>query len=289
MATNSQIEWTEATWNPSTGCTKISPGCKNCYAEKLSKRLKLMGLDKYKKDFEYSEHLHDISLPLKWKKPKKIFVNSMSDLFHEKSTMEFVAECFHTMIQADWHTYQVLTKRPKKMAEFSKLFVNYFGHKIPRHIWMGVSVENADYKWRINELLKVKCHTRFISFEPLINSVGKVDLRGIDWAIIGGESGVGYRAVEKRWIKEIIRQCKKQNVAVFFKQWGGIRPKSGGRVIDRRTYDEYPVIEARKNVLKDFDFDVVSFKEQNQIGTKQRDIEITTRPPRPKERLKVIS
>jgi len=289
MAIGSAIEWTEATWNPTTGCTKISPGCKNCYAEKLSRRLKAMGLDKYKKGFEYSEHLLDISLPLKWKKPKKIFVNSMSDLFHERSTMEFVAECFHTMIQADWHTYQVLTKRPKKMAEFSKLFVNYFGHKIPRHIWMGVSVENSDYKWRINELRKVKCHARFISFEPLIDSVGKIDLRGIDWAIIGGESGVGFRAVEKSWIKEIIHQCKKQNVAVFFKQWGGIRPKSGGRKIDGRTYDEYPIIESRKNVLKDFDFDIVSFKEQNQIGTKQRDIEITTRRPRPKERLKVIS
>jgi len=289
MATNSAIEWTEATWNPSTGCTKISPGCKNCYAERLSKRLKLMGLDKYKKGFEYSEHLHDISLPLKWKKPKKIFVNSMSDLFHEKSTLEFVAECFHTMIQADWHTYQVLTKRPKKMVEFSKLFVNYFGHKIPRHIWMGVSIENADYKWRINELRKVKCHTRFISFEPLIDSVGKLDLKGIDWAIIGGESGVGFRPVEERWIKEIIHQCKKQKVAVFFKQWGGIRPKSGGRIIDGQTFDEYPLIKTRKNVLKDFDFDIVSFKEQNQSGTKQRDIEITTRRPRPKERLKVIS
>ena len=270
MATHSQIEWTEATWNPSTGCTKISPGCKNCYAERLSNRLRRMGVLKYKRNFEYSEHLHDISLPLSWKKPKKIFVNSMSDLFHEKSTMEFVAECFHTMIQADWHTYQILTKRPNKMAEFSKLFVNYFGYRIPRHVWMGVSVENADYNWRIKELRKVKCHTRFISFEPLLDSVGKIDLSGIDWAIIGGESGVGFRTIKKKWIKEIIRQCKKQKVAVFFKQWGGIRPKSGGREIDGRTYDEYPLIEEKKNMVKTVDFDVCEFKKQNALSLKQK-------------------
>jgi len=276
MADNSQIEWTEATWNPSTGCTKISPGCKNCYAERLSKRLNLMGLDKYKKGFEYSEHLHDISLPMKWKKSKKIFVNSMSDLFHEKSTMEFVAECFHTMIQADWHTYQILTKRPKKMAEFSHLFYNYFGFKIPRHIWMGVSIENSDYKWRINELRKVKCHTKFISFEPLLGSLGKINLRGIDWAIIGGESGFGFRPVKEEWIKEIIRECKRQKVAVFFKQWGGPRPKSGGRTIDDRTYDEYPVIIPRKNVLKSIDFDILSFKKQNSLRIKQKRIKIST-------------
>lgn len=275
MATNSQIEWTEATWNPSTGCTKISPGCKNCYAERLSKRLNLMGVSKYKKDFEYAEHLHDISLPLSWKKPKKIFVNSMSDLFHEKSTIEFVAECFHTMIKADWHTYQVLTKRPKKMEEFSKLFVNYFGYKIPNHIWMGVSVENSDYKWRINELRKVKCHTKFISFEPLLGPINNLNLKGIDWAIIGGESGAGFRSVKKEWIVDIIRQCKKQNVAVFFKQWGGIRPKSGGRKINDKTFDEYPNIEKRKNVLKNIDFDINSFKQQNKLEINQNDIELT--------------
>jgi len=272
MAIGSAIEWTEATWNPSTGCTKISPGCKNCYAERLSKRLKLMGVMKYKRGFEYTEHLHDISLPLTWKKPKKIFVNSMSDLFHEKSTMEFVAECFQTMIQADWHTYQILTKRPQKMAEFSKLFYNYFGFNIPRHIWMGVSIENEDYKWRINELRKVKCYTKFISFEPLLDSVGKLNLKGINWAIIGGESGIGFRSVKKEWIMEIIRECKRQKVAVFFKQWGGIRPKSGGRKINGRTYDEYPLIEPRKNVLKNIDFDIVSFKKQNKIRIKQKGI-----------------
>jgi len=240
MANGSSIEWTEATWNPTTGCTKISSGCKNCYAATLSKRLKAMGIKKYKREFEFTEHPDEVELPLKWKKPRKIFVNSMSDLFHEKAKMEFIGQCFSTMIKANWHTYQVLTKRPTKMAEFSQLFYNYFGHEIPNHIWMGASIEDNDNVWRINELRKVKCDIRFISFEPLVDSVGRVDLEGIDWAIIGGESGYGFRPVKKEWIMEIIQQCKEQNVAVFFKQWGGVRPKSGGRTINGKTYDEYP-------------------------------------------------
>lgn len=240
MANGSSIEWTEATWNPTTGCTKISSGCKNCYAATLSKRLKAMGIKKYKDEFKFTEHADEIDLPLEWKKPKKIFVNSMSDLFHEKSTMEFVARCFNTMIKANWHIYQVLTKRPQKMFEFSKMFYNYFGYKIPSHIWMGVSVEDADNVWRIKELRNVDCSVRFISFEPLIDSVGYIDLSGIHWAIIGGESGHGHRSVKEEWIMEIINQCQKQKAAVFFKQWGGTRPKSGGRMINGRTYDEYP-------------------------------------------------
>ncbi len=242
MATGSKIEWTEATWNPTTGCTKISSGCKNCYAATLSKRLKAMGMKKYKNGFEFAEHSEDIELPLQWKKPRKIFVNSMSDLFHEKSTMEFIERCFAVMMTAKLHTYQVLTKRPKKMAEFSKLFYADFGHTIPSHIWMGTSIENEENVWRIDELRNVECDIKFISFEPLIGSVGKIDLDGIHWAIIGGESGFGFRPVQKEWIMEIIRQCKKQNVKVFFKQWGGTRPKSGGRIINGRTYDEYPKI-----------------------------------------------
>ena len=249
MANNSSIEWTEATWNPTTGCTKISSGCKNCYASTLSKRLKVMGIKKYKNEFEYTEHPQDLELPLTWKKPRKIFVNSMSDLFHQKSKMEFVGKCFHVMMQANWHTYQVLTKRPTKMAEFSVLFNKYFGHDIPQHIWMGTSVENRDNVRRIDELRKVKCNIRFISFEPLIESVGEINLDGIDWAIIGGESGYGFRPVKKEWIMEIIRQCKKQKVSVFFKQWGGIRPKSGGPLINGRTYDEYPQVKKITNLI----------------------------------------
>ena len=260
MAVGSEIEWTEATWNPTTGCTKISPGCKNCYAETLTKRLKAMGQQKYKKGFQYIEHPSDVELPLTWRKPRKIFVNSMSDLFHERSTFEFTGKCFSTMIQADQHDYQILTKRPKRMAEFSELFFKYFGHKIPNFMWMGVSIENKNFVERINDLRKVRCHTRFISFEPLIGSVGKVNLKGIDWAIIGGESGHHYRPVEKEWILEIIEQCKKQNVAVFFKQWGGFRPKSGGRTINRRKFSEYPQINKR-NSLKSIHFDEVAFAE----------------------------
>ncbi|MCA9828301.1 MAG: phage Gp37/Gp68 family protein [Nitrosopumilus sp.] len=260
MAIGSGIEWTEATWNPTTGCTKISPGCRNCYAETLTKRLKAMGLEKYKKDFLYVEHPSDVDLPLTWKKPKKIFVNSMSDLFHENSSFEFTGRCFATMIQADHHDYQILTKRPKRMAAFSELFFEYFGHKIPNYMWMGTSIEGRDYISRINDLRKVKCHTRFISFEPLIASVGKLNLRGINWVIIGGESGHHYRPVKKEWIEEIIDQCKDQGVAVFFKQWGGFRPKTGGRTINRRKYSEYPQIK-RRNTLKNIHFDENAFAE----------------------------
>ena len=240
MAIGSNIEWTESTWNPSTGCTKISPGCKNCYAERLSNRLKLMGVLKYKNNFKFTQHESDVELPIKWKKPRKIFVNSMSDLFHKDAEMEFVGRCFFTMVKANWHIYQVLTKRPEQMAEFSKMFSKYFGFPIPSHIWMGTSIENNDTTWRIKELTKVKCSTRFISFEPLLEKIDKVDLKGIDWAIIGGESGFHFRAVEKEWIQSLIIQCQKQKVKVFFKQWGGIRPKSGGRSINGRTYNEYP-------------------------------------------------
>lgn len=242
MANGSRIEWTDATWNPTTGCTKISTGCKNCYAATFSKRLRTMGMEKYRNEFEFTEHSEEVDIPLRWKKPRKIFVNSMSDLFHEKATIEFIDQCFSTMMKADWHIYQILTKRPTKMAEYSEIFYNQFHQKIPNHIWMGVSVENKDNAWRIDELRKVKCEVRFISFEPLVGSVGKVNLRKIDWAIVGGESGHEFRPVKKEWITEIIRQCREQKVRIFFKQWGGITPKAGGRLINGRSYDEYPKI-----------------------------------------------
>lgn len=211
----------------------------------------------------------DRELPLTWKKPKRIFVNSMSDLFHEESRMEFIANCFNTMLKADWHTYQVLTKRPRAMIEFSELFESYFEGKIPPHIWMGVSVENEGYAWRIDELRKVRCHTRFLSIEPLIGSVGKINLKGINWVIIGGESGFGHREVKKEWILDIIKQCKKQNVPVFFKQWGGIRPKSNGRKIDGKTYDDYPECPelSTSNMLKDIEFDEKSFAELYKLSS----------------------
>ena len=240
MALGSGIEWTDATWNPSTGCTKVSPGCANCYAEVLSHRLHSMGQPKYQNRFAYTEHMEAIHVPLRWKRPRHIFVNSMSDLFHEKATFGFVARCFDVMLRANWHTYQVLTKRPHTMMEFSRLFKNSTGHDIPDHIWMGTSVESRKYLDRIDELRNVACKMRFISFEPLLGRVGSVNLNRIDWAIIGGESGKGFRKMQKEWVIDLISRCKVQGVPVFFKQWGGTRPKSGGRLVDGIEYSQYP-------------------------------------------------
>ncbi len=202
-----------------------------------------MGIQKYKNNFKFTQHNSEVELPLRWKKPRKIFVNSMSDLFHEEAEMEFIARCFDTMTKASWHIYQILTKRPTKMAEFSKLFNKFFEFQIPNNIWMGTSVEDNQTTWRINELREVKCYTRFVSFEPLLENINKVNLSNIDWAIIGGESGHHYRRVEKEWVQNLIKQCQKQNVKVFFKQWGGFRPKAGGRKINGRTYSGYPKVK----------------------------------------------
>lgn len=242
MAIGSGIEWTEATWNPSTGCSKVSSGCANCYAEKLAKRLHAMGQPKYRNEFTYTEHPSAINLPKAWKKPRRIFVNSMSDMFHENATYDFILLCFEVMRQADWHTYQILTKRPRRMAAFSKQFEDRFEQVIPNNIWLGTSIEDANSLFRMDELRKVRCKTRFISFEPLLGPIGSINLDGIHWVIIGGESGAGYRPVKKGWVLDIIKQCKDQGVAVFFKQWGGPRPKSGGRSINGEEYSEYPIL-----------------------------------------------
>lgn len=235
MGDKSAIQWTDATWNPSTGCTKVSPGCKNCYAERLAGRLKMMGNPKYTNGFRFILHQDALDIPLKWHKPKKIFVNSMSDLFHELMPEDFLEKCFDIMTRADWHVYQILTKRPEKMLSFTKQY-----GKIPDHIWLGTSVESALYKHRIEILRNVPAKTRFVSFEPLLGSLGELDLSGISWAIVGGESGPHFRKIEVDWIREIRKQCKKQGVAFFFKQWGGIRPKSGGRILDGKEWNEYP-------------------------------------------------
>lgn len=246
MGDNSAIEWTNATWNPTTGCTKVSSGCKNCYAERLSPKLKRWGIKKYKNNFEFTQHEKELELPFKWKKPKKIFVNSMSDLFHEKAEFGFIERSFMTMFAANWHTYQILTKRPDKMAEFSKIFYKLFRFPIPPHIWMGTSIEDNATLRRINDLRKVKCYNRFISFEPLLEKLNNVNLKDIDWVIIGGESGPKHRPMEEAWAWDLIKQCKKQKVKVFFKQWGGARPKSGGRIIKGKTFDQYPKIKQLK-------------------------------------------
>ena len=240
MANKSPIEWTEATWNPTTGCTKISSGCKNCYAEKLSYRLKRMGVEKYKNNFKFTIHNNAFDIPLYWKKPRKIFVNSMSDLFHEETDLKFVEKCFDTMSIACQHQYQILTKRPKIMKKFVDIYKKLSKKEIGDHIWLGVSVENKSTKKRLDILRQVNCKIRFASFEPLLGSVGKLNLDNIHWVIIGGESGAHYRDVKKEWIEEIIEQAQQQNVKIFFKQWGGKTPKSRGRIINGKTYDEFP-------------------------------------------------
>lgn len=236
MAANSHIEWTDATWNPVTGCTKISPGCKNCYAERLANRLKLMGQNNYRNGFEVTLQPQMLELPLKWKSPKRIFVNSMSDLFHHDVPLEYIREVFSVMGRAHWHQYQVLTKRSERLRELSKIL------PWEPQIWMGVSVENADYVDRIEQLRQTGAHVKFLSLEPLLAPLRKLNLRGIDWVIVGGESGPGARPIQAAWVTEIRDQCEREGVAFFFKQWGGVQKKRAGRELEGRTWDEMPTL-----------------------------------------------
>lgn len=230
----SAIEWVTATWNPLTGCDKISPGCKHCYAERMSHRLMLMGQPNYRNDFEVTLHEHMLEQPLKWKKPQRIFVNSMSDLFHKEVPFEFIARVFEVMRRCDWHQFQILTKRADRLEELSS------GLPWPDNVWQGVSVENADYAFRIDHLRRTPAKTRFLSIEPLLGPIPHLDLTGIDWAIVGGESGPGARPMQKEWVDEILAQCEQAGVPMFFKQWGGVNKKKTGRLLNDRTYDELP-------------------------------------------------
>lgn len=234
MGDKSTIEWTDATWNPVTGCSKVSPGCKNCYAERLAKRLKAMGNPRYKNEFELTLHPDQLSLPLRWKRPKKIFVNSMSDLFHEEVTDRFIFQIFEVMKRAEWHLFQILTKRADRLEKLAPHL------PWPKNVWQGVSVENADYIGRINSLIKVPAAIRFISVEPLLGPIPNLPLEDISWVIVGGESGPHFRPIEKKWVREIRDQCLLANVPFFFKQWGGITSKKGGRHLDSRTWNELP-------------------------------------------------
>ena len=231
---NSKIEWTESTWNPVTGCTKISAGCANCYAERMAKRLQAMGQENYANGFQVTMHRHVLNLPFHWKKPQMIFVNSMSDLFHEEVTASFISDIFHVMRNADWHIYQVLTKRSERLVELSQ-DIDW-----PNNVWMGVTVENEDCAFRIEHLRKVPAAVRFISMEPLLEPVVNIDLAGIDWVIVGGESGPGARPMAKTWVREIRKKCRIAGVQFFFKQWGGINKKKNGRLLDGELYDEMP-------------------------------------------------
>lgn len=234
MAAGSAIEWTEATWNPVTGCSKISPGCKHCYAERMAERLQAMGQPNYRNGFRVTLHPHMLELPLRWRRPRTIFVNSTSDLFHRDVPLDFILRVFGVMRRAPWHTFQVLTKRSVRLAEL--------GPRLPwaPNIWMGVSVESQDYAFRIDGLRRAGAAVNFLSLEPLLGPLPSLDLKEIDWVIVGGESGPNARPVEASWVVQIRDQCRASGVPFFFKQWGGRRKNKTGRLLEGRIWDEMP-------------------------------------------------
>ena len=234
MSEQTSIEWTDSTWNPVTGCDKISPGCKNCYAARLAPRLKAMGNPRYTDGFKVTLHHDLVALPTKWAKPKKIFVNSMSDLFHAEVPLDFIQSVFTTIVAANHHTFQVLTKRPEQALEVAEQL------PWPANLWMGVSVENADYLHRVDTLREIPAQTRFLSLEPLLGAIPNIDLTNIDWVIAGGESGPRARTIEENWVRSIRDQCETADVRFFFKQWGGTNKKRSGRLLDGRTWDYFP-------------------------------------------------
>ena len=234
MATLSKIEWTETTWNPVTGCTKISYGCKHCYAERMSKRLQAMGMEKYRRGFEVVVHDSVLQEPLKWKNPTLVFVNSMSDLFHKAVPTEFVQSVFGVMNQASQHTFQVLTKRPGRVKQIDARL------DWAPNIWLGTSIESEKWLHRLERLKSTGARTKFLSLEPLLGPLPDLDLAGIDWVIVGGESGPGARPMDAEWVREIRDNCVDSEVPFFFKQWGGVFKKRTGRTLDGRTWDEMP-------------------------------------------------
>lgn len=230
----SAIEWTEATWNPVTGCNKISPGCKHCYAERMARRLQAMGQPNYANGFQLTFHEHMLDRPLEWKKPQIIFVNSMSDLFHDDVPLNFIRRVFETMRRAHWHQFQVLTKRSERLLELSPQL--YWSP----NVWMGVSVENEDYAFRIDHLRETAAHIKFLSLEPLLGPLSNLNLGNIDWVIVGGESGPGARPMDEAWVLAIRDRCRNADVPFFFKQWGGVNKNRTGRLLQGRTWDEMP-------------------------------------------------
>jgi protein gp37 len=234
MAQGSTIEWTEATWNPVTGCTKVSPGCKHCYAERMAERLRAMGQANYANGFELTLQPHMLELPLRWTKPQTVFVNSMSDLFHEEVPFEYIDRVFDVMARASWHRFQVLTKRAERLTELSTRL------QWPANVWMGVSIESEAYRGRVEHLRSTGAQIKFLSLEPLLGPLRDLDLDSIDWVIVGGESGPGARPMDREWVLDIRDQCQRARVPFFFKQWGGTNKKSTGRELQGRTWDEMP-------------------------------------------------
>lgn len=241
MSISSDIEWTEATWNPLTGCSKVSIGCLNCYAERMAKRLKAIGHPNYIDGFSLKMHEDTLSLPLQWRKPRKIFVNSMSDLFHEDASDDFILRTFDVMNEANWHIFQILTKRTERLLSLTKNI------DWQPHIWMGVSVETNDYQYRINYLRETNAHVKFVSFEPLLGDFKQIDLFGIDWVIVGGESGPKARPVDASWVLNIRNHCHYQRTPFFFKQWGGRSKKKSGRLLEGKTWSEMPLSFAARH------------------------------------------
>jgi protein gp37 len=239
MGAKSDIEWTEASWNPLTGCTKVSPGCAHCYAERMSVRLQAMGQANYANGFRLTLHERALELPLHWRRPRRIFVNSMSDLFHKDVSAKFVGRVFDVMRRADWHEFQVLTKRAERLEELAPTL------PWPAHIWMGVSIENGDYAYRADHLRRTNACVKFLSLEPLLGPLAGLNLRGIDWVIVGGESGPGARPMREEWVADIRDQCCRAGVAFFFKQWGGTNKKRAGRELEGRTWSEMPEADKR--------------------------------------------
>jgi protein gp37 len=235
MPSPTTIEWTSLTWNPVTGCSKISPGCAHCYAERMARRLKAMGQPNYRNGFQVTTHEHTLLAPLRMRSPRAIFVNSMSDLFHNDVPFEFIEKVFDTMSQASHHRFQVLTKRSERLMELSPRL------PWPDNVWMGVSVENDDYLYRIDHLRATDAAVKFLSLEPLLGPLPDLDLTGIDWVIVGGESGPGARPIDKAWIVDIRDRCADSRIPFFFKPWGGTNKKKAGRLLDGRVYSQFPV------------------------------------------------
>jgi len=237
MATQSTIEWTESTWNPVSGCTKTSAGCLNCYAERMAKRLQAMGQNRYKNGFKLTLHPEALNEPYHWKKPRVVFVNSMSDLFHEEIPIEFIQDVFSVMNNNKRHTFQILTKRSERLRELAPLL------DWPENIWMGVTIENNDYINRADDLRTISAAIKFLSLEPLLGPIPDLDLKGIDWVIVGGESGPRARPMQEQWVLDIKKKCEnKHKIPFFFKQWGGVNKKKTGRLLHGKTWDNYPKI-----------------------------------------------
>ena len=238
MSAKSAIEWTDSTWNPVTGCSKISAGCANCYAERMSRRLSAMGRNNYADGFKVALHEDMLNRPMTWKSSHVIFVNSMSDLFHNDVPVDFVHRVFNVMNKAHRHAYQILTKRSGRLRRLNS--------RLPwnSNIWMGVSVESSKYLYRIDDLRLTGAHIKFVSFEPLLAPVGEIDLKGIDWVIVGGESGPKSRPMDPTWVLEIRDQCIRNKTPFFFKQWGGFNKKKAGRLLEGRTWDQMPLLSS---------------------------------------------